>query len=193
MKTVLLRCKACGYITAESWLRATCPACGVPRSSFEEYSDRVSGVRRRWLTLHVHQVSVHLPQAFSIFMLPAVVIGYYWPAFPVIGGGLLGAAELLGSVFPLAVLVGFVTGVADGKIRFRKLKTPFLTIKIGAGLLFIIVSSAIAAVILTTGIGESTVLPVAALSLLALGCSLILGKIGGMIACSVMGGDQRPL
>ena len=190
MQTDLMRCKACGYITAASSLGASCPACGVPRASFAEYSDRVSETRRRWLTLHIHQVSVHLPQAFSIFMLPAVIIGYYWPSLPVIGGGLLGAVELLGSMFPLAVLAGFVTGLADGKMRFRKLKTPFLAIKIVAGLVFIIVSSAIAAIILTTGIVESTVLPVAGLSLVALGCSLILGKLGGMIACSIMGGGQ---
>jgi hypothetical protein len=190
MKSVLLRCKACGYIATESSLGASCPACGVPRSSFAEYSDRVSQARRRWLTLHIHQVSVHLPQAFSIFMLPAVIIGYYWPSFPVIGGGLIGAAELIGSVFPLVVIAGFLTGLADGKMRYRKLKTPFLIIKIVAGLVFMLVSSALSAIILTTGIVESTVLPVAGLSLVALGCSLILGKLGGMIACSVMGGSQ---
>lgn len=65
----MVRCKACGYIMEESKLGDFCPACGVPRISFEPYTDSISESRRRILNFDLHPIAVHFPVSFTVAVL----------------------------------------------------------------------------------------------------------------------------
>ncbi len=69
-----LKCKACGYIIDEKKLGDVCPACGVPRKAFEPWTDDMSPRRRVLLTLNLHPIALHFPQAFSA-MIPVYYTG----------------------------------------------------------------------------------------------------------------------
>ena len=68
-----LKCKACGYIIDEKKLGDVCPACGVPRKAFEPWTDDMSPRRRTLLTLNLHPIALHFPQAFSA-MIPVFIL-----------------------------------------------------------------------------------------------------------------------
>lgn len=184
-----IRCRACGYVTAASFSGGICPACGVPRSSFEPYEDRISENRRKWLGLHLHQVVIHFPQAFSVTLLATIILGYYGTGYPVLSVRFLETSRILGIFFPFAVLCGFVSGIIDGRMRFKRLNTPFLRLKIATGVLFLGAAISETLIISCAGFGKDTILPILLLNFLAVGCTVILGFIGEKLTCAAMGGS----
>ena len=171
----LLRCKACGFIIEEGKLGDICPACGVPRSSFEPYEEKISEKRKKILDLDLHPVVVHFPQAFSAFIVLLAAINVLFP--------ILFADQILCSIPIMAVFLPIVTagailsGMLDGKTRFKKLKTPHLIKKIIIGTIFLglsIVLAIISVLLISTEIGIALVL------IFSLGC-LICGTILGLI------------
>ena len=69
-----LKCKVCSYIITEMRLGEVCPACGVPKTAFEEYRDRVSQKRRKILELNLHPIIVHFPQAIAVMVFGLLLI-----------------------------------------------------------------------------------------------------------------------
>lgn len=130
----LVRCKPCGYIM-EAGKYDTCPACGVSSKVFEPYKDRVSHKRRQLLNLDLHPIAVHFPQTIAVFILQFTIINIAFPSFKSIQ--IEAFITFLGFLLPLSVLGAFVSGIIDAKIRFKKLTTKALRLKIilGTGML----------------------------------------------------------
>jgi hypothetical protein len=178
----LIRCKACGYVTEEGTVKDICPACGVPAKMFEPYTDPVSEKRRRILGLHTHPIMVHFPQAFSITLFLLVVVSYFIPVKVV--WTLFDAILVISFLLPYFVILSIITGLFDGKIRFRKITTPLLKKKIILGVLLLITSIAISFVafsnlLLVMALPIYEILTM--LTIAAVACCTGLGLIGGRL------------
>jgi uncharacterized membrane protein/rubredoxin len=162
----LVRCRVCGYITAEGKLGAKCPACGAPRSAFEPFNDRISERRRALLDLHLHPMFVHFPQAFSVSIL---VLSFAPFIFRGQALELLSATlKILALALPPAAAAAFAAGVIDGRTRFKGIRrSPILRRKLIIASLLVL-SSLGAALRLWLGEGsESKTIPVIILALVA--------------------------
>ena len=183
----LLRCRVCGYISAENKLADKCPACGAPRAAFEPYTDRISERRRKLLNLRLHPMLVHFPQAFSVAVLALAMA-------PLIFTGtaedlLYATLKILALALPASTAASLAAGVFDGTTRFKQIRrSPILKRKLVlSSLLF--VSSAAEALVIWLGSGpDAGTVPVIVLALIAFFCSLALGSLGMKVAYSEMPG-----
>jgi rubredoxin len=185
----LLICKPCGYVMKESELGDVCPACGLPRKVFEQYKERMSPGRSRILRLDLHPIAVHFPQTILVFLLLALLLNLFFPHFyPQV---LLGTATFTAVVFPFAVFGAFLSGLIDGKLRFKSVTTPVLTKKI------IFSSVMFAASIFTPFLVSGGIEPIRSRLLLlacgaiALACAIVLGHAGKRLMNIGMGGDVK--
>ncbi len=179
--TKLIRCKACGYITEEGKIKDVCPACGVPAKMFEPYTDPLSEKRRRILDLHIHPIIVHFPQAFAFTLFALAILFFVAP--PPIQNAFYYTMQVISFFLPLVVVLSFLTGLFDGKTRFRKVTTPFLKKKIIIGLIFFITSIALVVVAFTQQLSAISVMALFTfLTIMAVGCTVSLGLIGGKLA-----------
>ena len=173
-----VRCKSCGYVMEASKLGDLCPACGVKRIMFEPDTDRISEKRRAVLNSHIHPIIVHFPQAFSVTILVAAA------AVLIVGIGrlqsdILGTLRVLMVAMPFVVIAGLFSGLFDGKIRFRKVTTPILRVKIAVGIALFVLANIGATISITTLFGPATMRIVAvALGLSYTICTAVLGKLG---------------
>ena len=174
----LIRCKACGYVTKEGKIKNVCPACGVPAKMFEPYTDPVSEKRRMILGLHIHPIMVHFPQAFAVTLFLLMVLSYF--THVKIKWMLFDAILVISFLLPYFVILSIITGLLDGKIRFRKVTTPLLKKKFILGVLLLIISIALAFVAFSGGFPASPLREYfTLLTIIAVACSAELGLIGG--------------
>ena len=183
----LMRCKSCGYVVDAKKLGEVCPACGVPRKMFEAWTDPVSQKRRKALDLELHPIVVHFPVAFTA---SALVVSIFVLAFPdVLRQAAASVLLLFVGVLPLMVIGGFLSGLYDGKLRFRRVTTPLLKRKMRLAGLFFVFS--LAAAVLTFAVGPF-VTWVRALDVFLLAncllCSVGLGKIGSRLISAMFPG-----
>ena len=184
----LVRCRVCGYITAENKLGDKCPACGAPRTVFEPHTDRISARRRKLLDLHLHLVLVHFPQAFSV---AAAALAFT----PLIFRGraeelLFATLKILALALPAAAAAAFAAGIIDGRLRFKKIRrSPILRKKLVLGLLLLLFSSGLALVVWAADSPDSGALAIVLLAVPAFACSFVLGLLGIKVAYSEMPGD----
>lgn len=176
MKEMII-CKSCGYVMEKGHLKDRCPACGVPAKMFMPHDEKISQERKFLLSLDIHPVIVHFPQAFIGTILLLSLAGL------VIKGPLLSFFEAtirtLGVFMPVVVAGAFLSGVFDAKTRFRKVKTPLLIRKMLLGSLLFLISCGIAAVSIYIPLNSpSLYLMVIGLTLPAVGCATLLGLIG---------------
>jgi ribosomal protein L37E len=173
----LIRCKACGYVTREGKIKDVCPACGVPAKMFEPYTDTVTDKRRKILRLHIHPIIVHFPQSFAFTLFVLAALSFVAP--PQINGVLNCAMQVISSALPFSLILALLSGLADGKTRFRRVTTPFLKKKIIFGLSFLFTSiliAAVAFVLRLSSIPEMALFTM--LTIIAVGFSIALGLIG---------------
>jgi hypothetical protein len=176
----LIRCKACGYVARDGSIKDVCPACGVPATMFESFIDKVSDRRRRLLGLHSHPILVHFPEAFTVTLFILIVSSFFAP--PVINESLYRTIQVLSFLLPFFMILALLTGLFDGKIRFRKVTTPFLKMKIIIGLIFLIISIGLAVIAFSGQLSVSSGRAwFALLTIIALGCGVLLGLIGGRL------------
>jgi uncharacterized membrane protein len=174
----LIRCKACGYVTKEGKIKDICPACGVGAKMFAPYTDPVSEKRRMLLDLHVHPIMVHFPEAFTITLFLLVTSSYFAPA--AIKEALFSSIQVISLLLPFFVVLSIITGLFDGKIRFRKVTTPLMKKKIIIGVIFLIISIVLAFVAFSGGISASPVREYfILLTIIAVACGTGLGLLGG--------------
>lgn len=181
-----VRCKVCGFIMEERNLKDVCPACGVPKTAFTEHKFSISEKRQEILSLHLHPITVHFPEAIAVFSLPFLLLSFI--TFGTLSTNLLITTKILSIIFPLTVLVAILTGIYDGKVRFKKLTPPYLKAKISIGSILLI-SSTLSAILLQTSL-DSILLKVIliVLTLNNLVTCVILGKMGGQLIDSKMPG-----
>lgn len=181
-----LRCRVCGFVMDETHLKELCPACGVKKTAFVEFKYPISEKRQSILSLHLHPISVHFPEAISVFS-----VGFLFLSFITTGSfstDLITVVRTLTFFFPLTILIASLTGIYDAKIRFKKLSPPYLKIKLYLGIALFI-SSLLTIFILQTNFstfaGKSIFM---FLSLINLIISAVLGRIGGSLIDSQMPG-----
>jgi len=170
-------CKSCGFIMEKGKLRDTCPACGVPAKMFLPHDERISPQRNKLLKLDMHPILVHFPQAFTttIFFLSLAGAALHGPLSSILDATVL----TLGVLLPFTIALSFASGLFDGKIRFRKVKTPLLQKKMALGAIFFLLGCAIFACVKMLPItAPAHFLLIAGLSAPALGCAAGLGRIG---------------
>jgi len=149
----------------------------VPAEMFEPYTDPISERRRKILMLHMHPIIVHFPQSFAFTLFVLAVLSFIAP--PQIHEVLNCTMRLISLALPFFIILAMLTGLVDGKTRFRKVTTLFLKKKIIFGLCFLFTSILIAAVVLELQLLSTPVMALLTLlTLLALGFSTALGLIG---------------
>lgn len=181
-----IKCKACGYIIDEAHLKDLCPACGLPKTVFEPYTKKISARRKFIIDQHIHPISVHFPQVFIIVILTMLTLAF-WIDGP-LREEFLVAAKLSILALPFSVLLGLITGLADGKLRFKKLTTPLLMSKIKVGSTLLVLSILIFSLYLRNGFTTTTMLVIHILSISSLACAVFLGKSGSSMFDSVLPG-----
>lgn len=173
-------CSVCGYIINEGYPGDVCPACGVSKTAFQVYVDRVSQKRRKILNLHIHNILVHFPQAFSLLMLFLIFTPFFLKG-PLQSEFLI-TFKVISIFLPFSVAVSIISGVLDGKHRFKRINTPILKKKIIVAIFFLVFSIGILWISNVSGLQQSRRL----ILLVLTGCcalfSLFLGFNGGRLS-----------
>ena len=185
MKTYV-RCKVCGFIMDESHLEDLCPACGLPRTVFEPYTKKISPRRKFILDQHLHPIAIHFPQVLILLvvLMPLLALCVSDP----LRFEFLVVAKLSILALPFTVFGGFITGLLDGKLRFKKVTTPLLINKIIAGVIFQILSIAIFALYLSNGFAGNNLWIIVGLGILSTACAIYLGRVGSTMFDSILPG-----
>ena len=177
-------CPVCGYVTTTDRLGEACPVCGVNRSVFKPFEDRVSAKRRTLLNLHVHPMIVHFPQALSVIifflLLFSCIVNHP------LRENLRIAVQVMMVLLPFSVLAGMLLGILDGQARFKRLDTAFLKAKLLVTGIFLAGSIALALLVLLNA--QYGIWLYLLLSGICSICSLLLGFIGGKLGCLVVNG-----
>ncbi|MHA1293739.1 MAG: rubredoxin-like domain-containing protein, partial [Promethearchaeota archaeon] len=118
----LLKCKACGYIIKENELGDICPACGAKRIVFEPLNNKISDKRQKILDMHMHPIMTHFSNGFCVFILLLTCITLLNPNMYRIE--ILNTILILSLFLPIFVSLTIITGLIDGKVRFKKLNRP---------------------------------------------------------------------
>lgn len=182
----LMRCKACGFVMAESKIGHVCPACGLPKTVFEEYKEKVSAKRIFILGLDLHPIAVHFPQSLSVLI--AVFIAGSMIFGSQLAEQLLTASKILVVLLPVSVVGAIVVGFIDAQARFRRINTPMLVKKIVVGMVLLVISVVMCVIVLRSGLTERNAIPILALSIGCIICDILLGRTGGRLMCVRVGG-----
>ncbi len=174
----LVRCKSCGFILAESALRDACPVCGVPRKMFEPFVDPVSA-RRRWiLSLHIHPIVVHFTVSFTASALGASLFLLLFPE--VLRQTVTAGLQIVAALLPLVLIISYVTGIYDARVRYRRARSRHLRQKMLFGVTLFCLSTAAAALLFAADPSAIWVRATdAALMAACTACAFFQGRIGG--------------
>ena len=140
---------------------------------FVPHDERISDRRKLLLSLDIHPVLVHFTQAYTatilVLSLLALIVKPSWLE------RITTVVIVLGYALPFTVVGAFVAGLVDGKIRFRKVKTPLLVKKMVLGVIFFVLSSGVFVCVLSQPLPLAMI---AGLSAIAMACASILGVWG---------------
>lgn len=175
----LVRCKVCGFVMPEERLGDICPACGVAAKVFEPYKTKLSEKRFKILSLHIHPILLHFPQAFVLTAL--VLLGLAMVTSGSVQEYLVTIARFNLVALPFCTLIGFASGLFDGKVRFKKVTAPALKFKIILGTAFVVLSAADAILAIYLSPTFLNLLLMFGIALVGSGCAAVLGKIGSSL------------
>ena len=176
----LYKCKVCGFVSKNKILPELCPACGFKGKIFEEFEPTISEKRRKALELHAHSALIHFPIAVItyIFFINLFILANVIPWHSVFVDSLKAMVWLL----PFVTLMGMLSGLYDGKLRFKKITTPLLKKKMFLSILLVVVSTSLFILQYVLELDQSLFsLLILAHSLVLLGLVTILGLIGGTL------------
>lgn len=182
----LIKCKVCGFIMEEKHLKDVCPACGVPKTAFIEYKYPISEKRQEKLNLHLHPITVHFPEAIAVFNVGFLILSFIFNG--TLNSYLITTAHTLSFFFPISVLIAIATGIYDGKVRFKKLSPPYLRLKIYLGIALFLTSTLQILFFQGNNNNIGIKIFIFIFSLINLGLSTALGKMGGKLIDSRMPG-----
>ncbi len=181
-----VKCNVCGYIMHKSKVKDVCPACGVLAQNFQPYESKLSGRREAFLSLHLHPVIVHLPMTlvFLALLFDIAALLFIGASYDILAAGVKINTVLL----PIGVLAAALTGILDGRMRFKRLSTKKLKFKMLASIIFfaIAVTEALIAMLVPLSAGALIVLIV--LTCAALIPAALLGNAGSKLIVAVMPG-----
>ena len=176
-------CRLCGYVRHVS-KGGVCPACGAREKAFLPYEHKASKERRMFLKLDVHPVSVHFTISYIAVIALLFIISLI--SSEILGIPIEGTRDLLVIFFPLLVIAGGITGIIDGKVRFRKLSTPYLQRKIILGSVLFVASVLILLIHNLKSSDQMLVLLEGLLIFTAFGLASYLGWIGAEMICPIV-------
>lgn len=183
----LYKCKVCGFVLKSKTLPDLCPACGFKGKIFEEFEPTVSAKRRKAMELHAHSAIVHFPIAVItyIFFINLLILAKFIPWHSVFAASLKAMVYLL----PFVTLFGMLSGLYDGKLRFKKIITPLLKKKILLSVLLIVISTSLFILQITMDIDQSSYgLLILAYSIVLMSFVTVLGLLGGTLLDSKVRG-----
>jgi predicted ABC-type exoprotein transport system permease subunit len=153
----------------------------------ESWKDPVSERRRLMLWLDIHPTIDHFSVSFAACAFVLALFVLLLPTlFRETATGIL--RGFIG-VLPVAVLASFVSGLFDGKVRFRRTTTPVLKKKQVLGIVFFVSTAAAAVLTYAAGPHVTWVRTVDVLLLaVGVGCAVALGRIGRGLASSLFPG-----
>jgi len=170
-----LKCKACGFIMDKEGAPDICPACGIPSKVFEDYKYNISPRRKLIMDIDLHPIMLHLPQGITgmipFFGLLSLISTADW------GIKFLYTVEIITYLLPLSVMATMLTGMFDGKNRFKKLGTPALKKKIILASVLLALTSVMPFMVYSMGIKDA-LFPLIGLSFITLANETMLSKIG---------------
>jgi len=128
-----------------------CPACGAPKTAFEQYTDPMAWPRRRILRLTLHPIATHFP---ITLVVASLVFSIGAPFFSGTGREMLVSTVKIMTLFiPPVVLLTLAAGIWDGKIRFRKIRNShILKMKLLYAITLFVVTTALAVVVWIGGL-----------------------------------------
>jgi len=181
-------CRLCGYIRKTNEDGKVCPACGAPPTSFAPYLQKVSDSRLKLLSLDIHPVVVHFTVSYTVTTTILYVLSFLSPVKFGIDFQNPAILDFFLFFFPVFVLAGGLTGIMDGKVRFRKLKTPFLKRKMILATSLLIVSIMVFILHFAFEGGTKTDYSMLELLFLVLGVILasLLGWFGSKLVCPIV-------
>jgi len=182
----LSRCKVCGYIMETDQIQDLCPACGLPAKVFEPYSPTMSEERFKLLSLHMHPIILHFPQAFVVTALGMLILGLMFTG--ALQQQILLIAKFNVVFLPPLVLVGALSGMKDGQLRFKKITTPVLKYKMILSAAFFGLSVLAAILAMVLPLTPSTILILAVLMMVSSLIAVVLGRTGAKLMDSFMPG-----
>jgi len=182
----LTKCNVCGYVIQKDDLEEVCPACGAKKRVFEPYSSKLSEKRRKFLSYHLHPIMTHFSVGSAILFLFIVFIIVFFPDKASLA--LMGSAYVFSIIMPIAGFLTMVTGLIDGKIRFKRLNPPHLKSKIYVGSAFLILSIINASIVAGDLIAANEYRASLLLAIALVGCAGYLGKLGGTLICAQTSG-----
>jgi uncharacterized membrane protein len=169
-----------------SQLKDACPACGLPKTVFEPYTKKISPRRKFLLDQHVHPVAVHFPQVLLLLciVMPLLSIIVSEP----LRLEFLAIAKWSILALPWTVLLGFVTGLMDGQLRFKKVTTPLLKNKMIAGIIFQLLAIIACTLYLLNGLTITTIWLIIGINVISMPIAVYLGKAGSSMFDSIIPG-----
>lgn len=152
-----------------------CPACGVSKKVFEDYKYNISPKRKLIMDLDFHPIALHIPQAVTGLIPFFAILSLITDAST--GIKLLYSVEIITYLLPVSVLATLLTGMFDGRNRFKKLTTPALKKKIILASILLVLTSFMPYLVYSLGIKDA-LFPLIGLSFLALANEAMLSRIG---------------
>jgi len=183
----LYKCKVCGFVLKSKTLPDLCHACGFKGKIFEEFEPTVSAKRRKAMELHAHSALVHFPIAIItyIFFINLFILAKVIALHSVFAASL----EAMILLLPFVTLFGMLSGLYDGKLRFKKINTPLLKKKILLSVLLIVISTSLFILQITMEIDQSSYsLLILAYSIVLFSFVTVLGLLGGTLLNSKVRG-----
>ena len=176
-------CRLCGFVRHVG-KGGICPACGARERAFLPFEHKASEQRRMFLKLDVHPVAVH----FTISYTAIVAILYFISLFSdtLMGIPIQDTRDLQILFLPLLIIGGGITGIIDGKVRFRKLDTPYLKRKIILGSVLFIVSLVIVFIHNMKSTDPLMIFLEGIVTVIAFAIASYLGWIGAEMMCPIV-------
>ncbi|MBN2246138.1 MAG: hypothetical protein JW755_09865 [Candidatus Aminicenantes bacterium] len=176
----IYKCRVCGYVLEKMDPPDICPACGVKGKIFEEYDHPISKKRRIALELNIHPILVHFPVAFafSLFLINLLLCLNIFKE----PSALTAVQGVIIWVLPFVALLAALGGMYDGKLRFKRMKTPHLKKKMVLSLSFVFVSALLLVIQVFFSLDRATYNFIFLIfSLIISGLAVLLGFIGGRL------------
>jgi uncharacterized membrane protein len=181
-------CRLCGYIHKGKENPNVCPACGAPATSFIPYKMGAEEKRVNILKLDIHPILTHFTVSLSAILVIILIINYINPNMGGINFGFGGVLDFIAITLPIAAVLTGIAGVIDGKLRYKKLKTPYLRRKIILGISMVLATILVMVFHLTSQDGNIVWLFVfeSIFAFISVGLSLFLGMIGTELKCNIV-------
>ncbi|MHA2296315.1 MAG: hypothetical protein ACXAEU_16455 [Candidatus Hodarchaeales archaeon] len=178
-------CRLCGYVRKAGG-ESVCPACGAKHTVFVPFKVKASPMRLKWLKLDIHPVTVHFTVGYTATTTILFLISLVIPEF--LGIDFKMVLDFFVLLLPLFVIAGGVTGAIDGKVRYRKIRTPYLKLKLVMAISFIPVSALLLIVHFgnPTRVDSTLLLLELILIMISMAIASILGWYGAKLVCPIV-------